>query len=307
MTVITATAPAKVNLVFEVGPLKSNGYHDVNTLFLALDLREEVTVSKALPGTGISIFVKGDGLPSRHVAAVPTDSSNLVAKVALLLSQKLGIDTPDIQIDILKRIPVAGGMAGGSSDAAAMLVAFNEYAHQEFGTTRLSTAELMDVAAELGSDISFCVLGQLAIGTGRGEQLQPINSLPFETHWVLAISPQGLSTPSVYAKFDELGASSDFSDLSQLAGSVDSVQALASVLSNSLQAAALALMPQLESLIEEIEGLGALRAIVSGSGPTIAALCYSKDQAMEIANTLNERGIFALTAGSPALGANLEA
>jgi len=307
MTVITATAPAKVNLVFEVGPLKPNGYHDVNSLFLALDLREEVTVSKALAGTGISIFVKGDGLPSRHVAAVPTDSSNLVAKVALLLSQKLGIEAPDIQIDILKRIPVAGGMAGGSADAAAMLVAFNEYAHQNFGTTRLTTAELMDVAAELGSDISFCVLGQLAIGTGRGEQLQPINSLPFETHWVLAISPQGLSTPSVYAKFDEIGSSSEFSDLRQVAGSLDSVEALASVLSNGLQAAALALMPQLESLIGEIEGLGALKAIVSGSGPTIAALCSSKDQAIEIAKTLNERGIFALTAGSPALGANLEA
>jgi 4-diphosphocytidyl-2-C-methyl-D-erythritol kinase len=279
----------------------------VNSLFLALDLREEVTVSNALPGTGISIFVNGEGLPSRHITAVPTDSSNLVAKVAVLLSQKLDIDTPDIQIDILKRIPVAGGMAGGSADAAAMLVAFNEYAHQEFGTTRVSTAELMDVAAELGSDISFCVLGQLAIGTGRGEQLQPINSLPFETHWVLAISSQGLSTPSVYAKFDELGASSAFSDLSQVAGSLDSVEALASVLSNSLQDAALALMPQLESQIEEIEGLGALKAIVSGSGPTIAALCSSKDQAIEIAKTLNERGIFALTAGSPALGANLEA
>jgi len=307
MTIITATAPAKVNLVFEVGPLKSNGYHDVNTLFLALDLREEVTVSKALPGTGISIFVKGDGLPSRHLAAVPTDSSNLVAKVAVLLAQKIGIETPDIQIDILKRIPVAGGMAGGSADAAAMLVAFNEYAHQEFGTTRLSTEELMDVAAELGSDISFCVLGQLAVGTGRGEQLQSVTPFPFETHWVLAISPQGLSTPSVYAKFDELGVLPNFSDLMQVSGSITSLDALAIALSNGLQDAALALMPQLESLIEEIEGLGALRAIVSGSGPTIAALCYSKDQAIEIAKTLNERGIFALTAGSPALGANLEA
>ena len=307
MTIITATAPAKVNLVFEVGPLKSNGYHDVNTLFLALDLREEVTVSKALPGTGISIFVKGDGLPSRHLAAVPTDSSNLVAKVAVLLAQKIGIETPDIQIDILKRIPVAGGMAGGSADAAAMLVAFNEYAHQEFGTTSLSTEELMDVAAELGSDISFCVLGQLAVGTGRGEQLQSVTPFPFDTHWVLAISPQGLSTPSVYAKFDELGVLPNFSDLMQVSGSITSLDALALALSNGLQDAALALMPQLESLIEEIEGLGALRAIVSGSGPTIAALCSSKDKAMGIAKTLNERGIFALTAGSPALGANLEA
>jgi len=307
MTIITATGPAKVNLVFEAGPLQANGYHDVNTLFLALDLREEVTVSKALPGTGISIFVKGDGLPSRHLAAVPTDSSNLVAKVAVLLAQKLGIETTDIQIDILKRIPVAGGMAGGSADAAAMLVAFNEYAHQEFETAKLSRDELMDVAAELGSDISFCVLGQLAVGTGRGEQLQSVTPFPFDTHWVLAISPQGLSTPSVYAMFDELGVLPNFSDLMQVSGSITSLDALALALSNGLQDAALALMPQLESLIEEIEGFGALKAIVSGSGPTIAALCSSKDQAIEIAKTLNERGIFALTAGSPALGANLEA
>jgi 4-diphosphocytidyl-2-C-methyl-D-erythritol kinase len=198
-------------------------------------------------------------------------------------------------------------MAGGSADAAAMLVAFNEYAHQEFGTAKLSTEELMDVAAELGSDISFCVLGQLAVGTGRGEQLQSVTQFPFDTHWVLAISPQGLSTPSVYAKFDELGVLPNFSDLMQVSGSITSLDALALALSNGLQDAALALMPQLESLIEEIEGLGALRAIVSGSGPTIAALCYSKDQAMGIADTLNERGIFALTAGSPSLGANLEA
>ena len=307
MSSITASAPAKVNLVFEVGPLKPNGFHDVNSLFLALNLREEVTVSKALPGTGISIFVQGEGLPARHVAAVPTDSSNLVAKVAVLLSQRLGIEIPDIQIDILKRIPVAGGMAGGSADAAAMLIAFNEYANQEFGTSKLSKEELMAVAAELGSDISFCVLGELAIGTGRGEQLQPVTPFAFETHWVLAISQQGLSTPSVYAKFDELGESEEFSDLSQLVDSVHTVEELALKLGNGLQSAAIALMPQLESLIGEIESLGALKAIVSGSGPTIAALCSSRDQAVEIATSLNERGIFALTAGSQALGANLEA
>lgn len=307
MSSITASAPAKVNLVFEVGPLKPNGFHDVNSLFLALNLREEVTVSKALPGTGISIFVQGEGLPARHVAAVPTDSSNLVAKVAVLLSQRLGIEIPDIQIDILKRIPVAGGMAGGSADAAAMLIAFNEYANQEFGTSKLSKEELMAVAAELGSDISFCVLGELAIGTGRGEQLQPVTPFAFETHWVLAISQQGLSTPSVYAKFDELGESAEFSDLSQLVDSVHTVEELALKLGNGLQRAAIALVPQLESLIGEIESLGALKAIVSGSGPTIAALCSSRDQAVEIATSLNERGIFALTAGSQALGANLEA
>jgi 4-diphosphocytidyl-2-C-methyl-D-erythritol kinase len=307
MKKVTASAPAKVNLIFEVGPLKDNGFHDVNSLFLALNLREEITISEALPGTGISIYVSGENLPARHISATPTDSSNLVAKVAVLLSSKLGIEVPDIQIDILKRIPVAGGMAGGSADAAAMLVAFNEYAHQNLNTKKLGFAELLSVASKLGSDIPFSVLGGLAIGVGRGDELTPVAELPFETHWVLAISQEGLSTPSVYAKYDQLGQHSEFSDFGKKLEGVQEAKELAGLLSNDLQAPALELLPQLGSLISKIEDLGALRAIVSGSGPTIAALCESKAQAQEIAKTLGEQGIFALTVSSPALGANLEA
>lgn len=306
MTQVTATAPAKVNLIFEVGRLEQSGYHNVNSLFLALDLREEVTITTGLPGTGISIFVKGDGLPARHIAAVPTDESNLVAKVIILLSRKLGIEIPDVQIDIFKRIPVAGGMAGGSADAAATLVAFNEYAQQTLNTRELTIEELLEAGSELGSDISFCVLGQLAIGTGRGNQLSAILPLSFETHWVLAISQQGLSTPSVYSKFDVLGNFSSFRDLASLSQGIQNLEDLASLLHNDLEPAARSLMPQLGDLITSIEELGALRAIVSGSGPTIAALCSSKKQAESIAETLNGKGIFALTASSPALGANLE-
>ena len=307
MKKVTASAPAKVNLIFEVGPLKENGFHDVNSLFLALNLREEITISEALPDTGISIYVSGENLPARHISATPTDSSNLVAKVAALLSSKLGIAVPDIQIDILKRIPVAGGMAGGSADAAAMLVAFNEYAHQNLTTRKLELAELSSVASELGSDIPFSVLGGLAIGVGRGDELTPVTELPFETHWVLAVNQQGLSTPSVYAKYDQLGHHSEFSDFGKKLDGVQGAKELAGILSNDLQAPALELLPQLDSLISRIEELGALRAIVSGSGPTIAALCASKAEAEEIAKTLGEQGIFALTASSPALGANLEA
>lgn len=306
MTKVTATAPAKVNLIIEVGQLEQSGYHNVNSLFLALDLREEVTITTGLPGTGISIFVKGDGLPARHIAAVPTDESNLVAKVVILLSRKLGIEIPDVQIDIFKRIPVAGGMAGGSADAAATLVAFNEYAQQTLNTRELTIEELLEVGSELGSDISFCVLGQLAVGTGRGNQLSAIPPLSFETHWVLAISQQGLSTPSVYSKFDVLGHFSSFRDLASLSQDIQNLEDLASLLHNDLEPAARSLMPQLGDLITSIEELGALRAIVSGSGPTIAALCSSKKQAESIAETLNGQGIFALTASSPALGANLE-
>jgi 4-diphosphocytidyl-2-C-methyl-D-erythritol kinase len=306
MKSITASAPAKVNLIFEVGNLEANGFHNVNSLYLALDLREEVTISPGLPGTGISIYVSGENLPARHIAAVPTNESNLVSRVATLLSQELGINIPDIQIDILKRIPVAGGMAGGSADAAAMLVAFNEYAHQNLGTTKLTQNQLLEIASKLGSDISFSILGELAIGTGKGDHLQALPVFSFETHWVIAISQQGLSTPLVYAKLDELESYSTFSDLETTSRGVKNSAELAKVLKNSLEAAAIALMPNLKTLKDSIEELGALRAIVSGSGPTIAALCSSKEQAESIALKLNAQGIFALTAGSPAHGANLD-
>lgn len=306
MKTITASAPAKVNLIFEVGKLEATGFHNVNSLFLALDLREEVHISAGLTGAGITIFVSGDNLPSRHIDAVPTDESNLVAKVANLLSKKLGISTPDIRIDILKRIPVAGGMAGGSADAAAMLVAFNEYAHQNLGTTKFSKVELLQVASELGSDIAFSLLGEIAIGSGKGDQLQALRSFPFETHWVIAISQEGLSTPSVYAKFDELGIPSTFSNLVLTSQGLHNVEELAELLHNDLESAAIAMMPQLENLKTSIEELGALRAIVSGSGPSIAALCSTKEQAESVAETLTAQGIFALTARSPAHGANLD-
>lgn len=306
MKSITASAPAKVNLIFEVGPLKQDGYHDVNSLFLGLNLREEVTITEGLPGTGITIFVLGENLPARHVSAVPRDQSNLVYKAAVLVSEKLGIEVPDIQIDILKRIPVAGGMAGGSADAAAMLLAFSAYAHQNLGAVELAMPDLLDIASSLGSDIPFCVLGGLAIGKGRGDEVIALSPFAFDTHWVLAVSPQGLSTPSVYGKFDELGKESLFTDLNARSQAITSVEELGTVLKNDLEAAAITLMPALVSLRETIEGLGAIRAIVSGSGPTIAALCSSREQAQEIAKTFNDRGIFALTAGSPAVGANLE-
>jgi len=306
MNKVRATAPAKVNLIFEVGQLEPTGYHSVNSLFLALDLREEVSISVGFQGTGITIYVKGEDLPARHIAAVPTDESNLVVKAVLLLSKRLGIETPDIQIDILKRIPVAGGMAGGSADAAATLVAFNEYANKNLGTAELTLEELLQAGSELGSDSPFCILGKIAVGTDRGNRLSAIPELSFTTHWVLAISQQGLSTPTVFAKYDELGQSSGFRDLVELRNGIGTIEDLAAYLRNDLQASAVALMPQLSTLIQNIESLGALRAIVSGSGPTIAALCSSKEQAETIAETLNGQGIFALTASSPALGANLE-
>jgi 4-diphosphocytidyl-2-C-methyl-D-erythritol kinase len=304
-TIIRASAPAKVNLVFEVGQLASDGYHPVNSLFLALDLREELTLAQGETGTGIGIYVHGDSIPESHIKAVPTDHSNLVHKTAVLFAKKLGKATPDMQIDIHKRIPVAGGMAGGSADAAAMLVAMNEFMHQEHGTAKLSIEELAVIGAELGSDVPFCLYGGLAIGTGRGEIVTPLAGLAFETNWVLCASSKGLSTPTVFAAFDELNRETKFTDLSDIS-KTSSAQELGSRMANDLEQAAFSLMPALRQQVQELEELGAIRAMVSGSGPTIAALFESEAKAIEVSKVLNSQGVVALTAKGGAKGSRLD-
>ena len=304
-TIIRASAPAKVNLVFEVGQLASDGYHPVNSLFLALDLREELTLVKGEAGTGISIYVHGDSIPEAHIDSVPTDHSNLVHKTAVFFAERLGKPTPNLQVDIHKRIPVAGGMAGGSADAAAMLVAMNEFMHQEQGTTKLSIEELAVIGAELGSDVPFCLYGGMAIGTGRGEVITPLEGLSFETNWLLCASSKGLSTPTVFAAFDELGSQTQFTDLSDLSKTT-SAQQLGSRMANDLEQAAFSLMPTLSQQVTELEELGAIRAMVSGSGPTIAALFESEAKAIEVSKLLNSQGVVALTAKGGAQGSRLD-
>jgi 4-diphosphocytidyl-2-C-methyl-D-erythritol kinase len=303
--IIRASAPAKVNLVFEVGPLAADGYHPVNSLFLALDLREDLSLVAGEPGSGISIYVHGDTLPDSHIMAVPTDSNNLVYKTAVLFAQKLNRHTPDLQIDIHKRIPVAGGMAGGSADAAAMLVAMNEFMHEEYGTTKLSIADLAVIGAELGSDVPFCLYGGMAIGTGRGQIIQPLEPLPMETHWLLCASGKGLSTPTVFHEFDEIGKHGTFSDLDSFA-QVSSISELGSRMTNDLEPAAFSLMPALSDVVSRLEQLGAVRAMVSGSGPTVAALFESKAKAEAVAKVLISEGLFALTTTGMAQGSTLD-
>jgi 4-diphosphocytidyl-2-C-methyl-D-erythritol kinase len=303
--IIRASAPAKVNLVFQVGKLEADGYHSVNSLFLALELREELTLVKGEAGTGISIYVHGDSLPEAHINAVPTDQSNLVHKTAALFAQKLGKQIPDLQIDIRKRIPVAGGMAGGSADAAAMLVAMNEFMHLEHGTPNLTIEELAAIGAELGSDVPFCLYGGMAIGTGRGEVITALTDLAFETNWLLCASSKGLSTPTVYAAFDEMGSHTVFTDLTD-ASEIASAHELGQRMTNDLEQAAFRLMPSLSDLVDQLEQLGAIRAMVSGSGPTIAALFDSEAKAIEVSNLLKSQGLVALTAKGQALGARLD-
>ncbi len=302
-TVAIADAPGKVNLFFRVGPLKDNGFHDVASLYLAVDLRETVT---AQISTDYSVKVSGS-LGDFQLLAVPTDESNLVVKVAKQIKAEAG--TPEaikVALGIDKHVPVAGGMGGGSADAAAALLATNELLR-----AGLSEARLYEIAADLGSDVPFSLMGSAAIGVGRGDELTKVESLA-PIHLVLIFDDQGLSTPAVYRRLDELRA--------ERAEQVESPEVnrhliralqngnpfeIAELLHNDLEEAAISLRPDLKIKMTTALQHGALRVMVSGSGPTLLALASSEVAAMQLARSLSELGYKAIATSGPALGAQI--
>ena len=185
---VTVRVPAKVNLQLSVGPREADGFHNLVSVFQAISIFDDVTVKRGLSGSGISISVSGE-----QTHGVPADASNLAVKAAQLMIDRFDIDA-DLQIDVKKSIPVAGGMAGGSADAAATLVALDALFQLE-----LSREELHRLGSELGSDVPFMISGGTAVGQGRGDQLTAALSRG-TYHWVLALSSVGLSTPAVYAE-----------------------------------------------------------------------------------------------------------
>ena len=281
---IKASAPGKINLYFAVGPKLANGYHEVCSVYLALNLRESVTVSKS---NAYELSV------TPEVAGVPLDESNLVVKAAKLFTDE------SLAISIEKRVPVAGGMGGGSADAAAAALAVQT----------LTDAESKDLTP-LGADVPFAAMGGLAVGLGVGEKLTPIRS-PLELHVVLITNEGGLSTPSVYSKLDELREAANLVPSENPIAPAALIEALengdlatvARQIHNDLQWAALELKPELQETIDRALTAGALTAIVSGSGPTVFAISESAEHAAKIAATFGERAI--VTSG-PSAGARIE-
>ena len=302
-TVAIASAPGKVNLFFKVGPLKADGFHDVASLYLAVNLTESVT---AQISTEHSVKVTGS-LGDFQLLAVPTDESNLVVKVAKQIAARAG--TPDaikVALGIDKNVPVAGGMGGGSADAAAALVAVNSLLRAE-----LPAEQLHEMAATLGSDVPFALVGGAAIGLGRGDQLTQVDGVA-SIHLVLILDDKGLATPAVYKKLDELRAQrDDHVETPEVNRSV--LRALqngnpfeiAEHLHNDLEEAALALRPDLRIKMTTALQHGAIRAMVSGSGPTVLALAASEVAAMQIARSMRELGYKTIATSGPALGAQL--
>ncbi|KGM14644.1 4-diphosphocytidyl-2C-methyl-D-erythritol kinase, partial [Actinotalea fermentans ATCC 43279 = JCM 9966 = DSM 3133] len=255
-------APGKVNLSLAVGRRQEDGFHPLATVFQAVSLVEELV---ATPADDVTVEVTGP-----QAGLVPTDGSNLAVRAARLLADATGVEA-GVHLAIRKDVPVAGGMAGGSADAAAALVACDA-----LWGTGLPRSELARLAADLGSDVPFALQGGTAVGTGRGHLLSPVLSRG-EYHWTVGLSPRGLSTPEVFGAFDALvGAAVDPDPVvddallrALLAGDAEAVGA---ALSNDLQHAALELAPELAETLAVAEDAGALGVVVSGSGPTVVAL-----------------------------------
>lgn len=277
---VIARAPAKINLALGVGPLRPDGFHELATVYHAVSLLDEVAVSA---DDRVSVTVEGP-----ESEGVPCDGSNLAVRAALLLAERTGTGY-GARIRIRKGIPVAGGMAGGSADAAAALVACDA-----LWGTGLTRDELGGLAAELGSDVPFSLFGGTAIGSGRGELLTPALARG-EYHWVVALADHGLRTPEVFARLDRMREGRPVADpqvpdrLMQALRSGDAVS-LAACLTNDLQPAACELAPGLRRTLDVGLDAGALAGLVSGSGPTVVFLVTGQEQALDVAVGLAAAG-----------------
>ncbi|MEV5378138.1 4-(cytidine 5'-diphospho)-2-C-methyl-D-erythritol kinase [Streptomyces nondiastaticus] len=277
---VTVRVPAKVNVQLAVGPLRPDGFHDLANVFLAVGLYDVVTVT---PADELRVTCSGPDADK-----VPLDPSNLAARAAAALAARHG-RVADVHIHIEKDIPVAGGMAGGSADGAAALVACDE-----LWGTGASREELLEICAELGSDVPFSLVGGAALGRGRGELLTPVET-GGSFWWVFAVADGGLSTPAVYGECDRLRGDSfvpapdPSPELMEALRAGDAV-ALAGAVSNDLQAAAVSLRPSLAETLTAGTEAGALAAMVSGSGPTTAFLVSDEAEAEKVAEALRASG-----------------
>ncbi|MBA3619337.1 MAG: 4-(cytidine 5'-diphospho)-2-C-methyl-D-erythritol kinase [Acidothermales bacterium] len=294
---VTARAPGKVNLQLSVGARGSDGYHDLVNVFHAVALYDEVT---AYPADRLTLTVSGEG-----ARTVPADDRNLAARAAQALAARTA-RTPRVRLHVQKAIPVAAGMAGGSADAAAALVACDA-----LWCTGMRRSDLLELAAGLGSDVPFALVGGTAVGIGRGDLLTPAMARG-EYHWVLAFATGGLSTPAVYAELDRIRSrrvlpEPGLSPPLMAALRASDVRGVGAALSNDMQVAALTLRPALRRTLEAGREHGALGAMVCGSGPTCAFLARDEEAAVDLAVALSGSGVCRIVrrVRGPAPGARL--
>jgi 4-diphosphocytidyl-2-C-methyl-D-erythritol kinase len=296
---VRVRVPAKINLHLGVGPLRADGFHELNTVYHAIGLFDELT---ARAGDTLTLTMEGEG-----AGALELDETNLIIRAARALAARTRMPA-HARLHLRKSIPLAAGLAGGSADAAATLIACDL-----LWGTGLSREELAEIGATLGSDIPFLLHGGTALGTGHGEAVSPILARPTTWHWVVALADGGLATPDVYRKLDELRAGSwppsPLGDADALMAALRQrdPEVLAAALGNDLQAAALALRPELADVLKAGSDAGALAGLVSGSGPTCVFLAADAAHAGRVAAGLNAAGVCreAVTARGPVPGARV--
>ncbi len=281
---VTVRVPAKVNLQLSVGPKEADGYHNLVSVFQAISIFDDITIKLGEPGSGLTISISGD-----QTHGVPADANNLAAKAVALISKEYDL-TVDAHIEIKKSIPVAGGMAGGSADAAGTIIGI-DYLY----SLDMTREEMIEIASKIGSDVPFMLSGGTAIGTGHGDQLTAALSRG-TYHWVLAVSTVGLSTPAVYAECDRLRGELEIVEPQTNEALMQSLLAadapgVGAALVNDLQLAACSLRPAIRLVLDVGQEYGALGAIVSGSGPTVAFLVSDQDSGLDLAVALTSSGV----------------
>jgi 4-diphosphocytidyl-2-C-methyl-D-erythritol kinase len=281
---VTVRVPAKVNLQLSVGPKEADGYHNLVSVFQAISIFDDITIKLGEPGSGLIITISGD-----QAHGVPADVNNLAAKAVALISKEYDL-TVDAHIEIKKSIPVAGGMAGGSADAAGTILGI-DYLY----ALDMTREEMIEIASKIGSDVPFMLSGGTAIGTGHGDQLTAALSRG-TYHWVLALSTVGLSTPAVYAECDRLRGELEIVEPQTHEGLMQALlgadaPGVGAALINDLQLAACSLRPAIRLVLDVGQEYGALGAIVSGSGPTVAFLVADQDSGLDLAVALTSSGV----------------
>lgn len=295
---VRVRVPGKVNLALSVGETDEHGYHRLSTVFQAVSLCDEIHAER-LPAGEFRLAFQGEG-----AAFLPVDDTNLAIRAAKLVASHFDVADAGVALTIRKRIPVAGGMAGGSADAAGTLLACSE-----LWGVGASRDELRRLAADLGSDVPFLLVGGTVHGTGRGEQVE---SLPAEGiyRWVFALAHSGLSTPAVFREYDRLFEPRSIELSETLADALQrgDVAKVGAHLANDLQAASLSLQPNLQRTLDLGMEAGALGAVISGSGPTCAFLTASDEESESVAERLGVfSGVRAVrTAVGPVAGAQVQ-
>lgn len=293
---VTVRAPAKINLHLGVGPCRADGFHGLATVYQAIGLYDDVTVTDSATWSVTVTPVGGI-----DCSGVPLDDANIAIRAGRLLARHHGIERA-AAIDVHKGIPVAGGLAGGSADAAATMIALDRLWELE-----TSDDDLLALAAQLGSDVPFALVGGTARGTGRGELVEPMLDTG-EWWWAVCPSTDGLSTPTVYAELDRLRPDADEpripAALEQALAEGD-VHALAAALANDLEAPAVSLRPDVGQAVQAGRE-HALAGMVSGSGPTTVFLCADREQAVEVLQALGRTEPHQLiVAPAPVAGAHV--